>query len=269
MDLHPLREQNLETLRDRVITYLREVRRPVDSPEIARNLLGGPGRSAGVSSVLIRALLERDARFEEHTRGRWSLHSPVEVATPLEDACFTVVDLEATGSNPAVDQILEVGMVRIEGLAIVDRFETLVRPSIPIPSWIRRLTGINEDAVRSAPSMGDIAPRVMDRMADATFVAHNVEFDYPFLRSHLLAEGYRPQSVPRLCTVRLARRHLPDLQSYRLDALAQSLNVPLDRHHCAVEDATATARIFLRMVTLLRRQGVDTVEALMATLGDD
>jgi DNA polymerase III epsilon subunit family exonuclease len=260
---HPLRDENLETLRARAHSYLRRVDRPLDTRELARKLFHGRYRSPAVSTVLIRTLLGRDERFFELDPGMWQLVQPIPLETPLAEVKFTVVDLEATGSNPRTDQIIEVGIVRIERLRIVSEYETLVRPSVPIPSWIRRLTGIDEDTVRHAPRFCEIADEVLEHLSGAAFVAHNVEFDAPFLFSQLGGEGYRPPPCPLLCTVRLARRFLPQVDSYRLDALASHFGIPLERHHRAVDDAMATAAIFLRLVQRLRTAGVVTLGDLM------
>jgi len=174
-----------------------------------------------------------------------------------------VVDLEATGSNPRSDQLIEVGMVRLHGTRLRWRYESLVRPSIPIPSWIQRLTGIREASVAAAPAFEEIAPRVMEGLEDAVFVAHNVDFDLPFLYSHLRAEGHRPPHCSRLCTVNLARRALPDAPGYRLDTLAEHLGITLQRHHRAIHDAEATALILVALIDRLRDRGIRTVGQLL------
>lgn len=261
----PLRDANLETLRARAHAYLSGAQRAVGTRELAHELFRGCHRSSGLSSVLIRTLLGRDDRFRELESGSWRIVEPFELGTRLAECSFAVVDLEATGSNPSTDHVIEVGIVRIERLRVVSEYETLVRPGVPIPVWIRRLTGIDDAAVRNAPSFSDVAEEILAELADAVFVAHNVEFDYPFLYSHLQSEGYRPPPCPQLCTVRLARRFLPDADSHRLDALATHLGIPLKRHHRAVDDAMATAGILLRLISRVGSCGVDTLGELLET----
>jgi DNA polymerase III epsilon subunit family exonuclease len=257
-----LRTENLETLRGRAHRYIHDVNRPVGSRELSRALFRKRERGE-VSPLLIRTLLGTDSRFLEPHSGTWQLAASTHLQEPLETARFIVVDLEATGSNPRSDQLIEIGMVRLEGTEVTWRYDSLVRPGIPIPSWIQRLTGIRETSVDSAPSFAEIAPSVMEGLRDAIFVAHNVDFDMPFLYSHLRAEGFRPPHCSRLCTVNLARRALPDAPAYRLNALAAHLGVALDCHHRAIEDAEATASILVELIAILKARGVKTVGQLL------
>lgn len=232
------------------------------SPELSRALFRKRARGE-VAPLLIRTLLGTDSRFLEPRTGTWQLAASTHLQQRLEDATFVVVDLEATGSNPRSDQLIEVGMVRLQGMRPRWRYDSLVKPSIPIPAWIQRLTGIRESSVETAPAFEEIAPDVMEGLADAIFVAHNVDFDLPFLYSHLRAEGFRPPHCSRLCTVNLARRALPDAPGYRLDTLSEHLGISLDRHHRAIDDADATARILVELIGGVREYGIRTVGQLL------
>ena len=265
MEFRQLRTEDLDSLRTRAHEYFRRVDRPVPSPELARELFHADAPDDAVSPLLIRTLLKRDLRFRETNRGTWDLVGARYHNVPLDQARFCVVDLEATGSNPRSDHVIEVGVVVVEGLRITDRFSTLVQPEVRIPEWIQRLTGIDEATVRDAPRFHQIAPGLVELLRDSIFVAHNVEFDHRFLRAQLRALQLEPPLWPTLCTVHLSRRALRGLDSYRLDALAEVLDIDLDRHHRAVDDAEAAARILLHALReVLLPRGMRTVGELLA-----
>jgi DNA polymerase III epsilon subunit family exonuclease len=265
VEFRQLRSEDLDSLRSRAHAYFRRVNRPVPSPELARELFATEAPDDAVSPMLIRTLLRRDERFREMHRGTWDLIGARYHHVPLERARFCVVDLEATGSNPRADHVIEVGIVVVQGLQVSERFSTLVQPEVRIPEWIQRLTGIDESTVHGAPRFHQIAPRLVELLRNSIFVAHNVEFDDRFLRAQLRAVDQEPSPWPTLCTVKLARRALRGLDSYRLDALAEHLCVPLDRHHRAVDDAEAAAHILLHALReVLIPRGMRTVGELLA-----
>jgi len=257
LETPPLRDSDLDSLRSRAESYLSAARRPVGYGELARQLFSKPRVDESVGRLLMRTLLGRDGRFRELPHGRWQLRADPDKRTPLSRASVAVVDIEATGSDPSSDEIIEIGIVRIEGMEIVSKYSSVVRPSGPIPTWIRRLTGIGQRDVESAPRFGEIAPRVRREIDADLFVAHNVDFDYPFLLGQLDAEGIAVANPAQLCTVRLARRLRPKLKSFRLSAVSRHFGVGLDRHHRAGEDAVAAAGILLPMLEELQAQQPD------------
>src|SRR5579863_2115640 len=127
---------------------------------------------------------------------------------------YAIVDIETTGGYAANNAITEVAIVLHDGNREVKRYETLVRPYQPIPRYIQALTGITDEMVADAPPFGEIAPIVHEWLKDAVFVAHNVNFDYSFLKHQLQACGLDLQAK-KLCTVRLSRseEHTSELQS--------------------------------------------------------
>ena len=247
---------------ERALDYFDEVDRPVPSNELVRVLFPSARVENGHSPRMVREVLRRDRRFREQSTGTWDLVGARHHHLPLEDARFCVVDIEATGSNPQRDQVIEVGIVVIEGLQVAQRFGTLVNPGQRIPIWIRKLTGIDDAVVSDAPPLAEVAPEIVDLLRDGVFVAHNVDFDERFLRGRLEAEGIPLPWWPTLCTVRLSRRLLSEHDSFRLDALAASLGIEMDQHHRAVSDAEAAASILLHIIR-------DKVEALeISTVGE-
>ncbi|WP_417941159.1 exonuclease domain-containing protein [Flavobacterium sp. RS13.1] len=160
---------------------------------------------------------------------------------------YAIVDIETTGGNASGSRITEIAIIVHNGKGIIDRFETLVNPQKEIPATIFALTGINNEMVRSAPIFDDIAKKVFEMLADRIFVAHNVNFDYTFVRHELEKSGFK-WKARKLCTVRAARKIRPGYKSYSLGKLCQSLDIPLENQHRAGGDADATAILFSKLL---------------------
>lgn len=160
---------------------------------------------------------------------------------------YAVVDIETTGSYAAGNGITEIAIVIHDGNNVLNVYETLVNPHQPIPYFIQGLTGINNDMVAHAPSFSEVAANVYELLQDKVFVAHNVNFDYSFLRHHLKNEGYE-LNTKKLCTVRLSRKIMPGLKSYSLGKLCHQVGIRLTNHHRAGGDAIATAELFGMLV---------------------
>lgn len=160
---------------------------------------------------------------------------------------YAIVDIETTGGNASGSRITEIAIVIHDGTAVIDRWETLVNPQREIPLAIFALTGITNEMVREAPVFDDIAEKVLELLTDRVFVAHNVNFDYSFVR-HQLAEAGVKWTPRKLCTVRAARKIKPGLPSYSLGNLCHSLDIILENRHRAGGDADATAILFSRLL---------------------
>lgn len=159
---------------------------------------------------------------------------------------YAIVDIETTGGRSNTDRITEVAIITITNGEVVDRYETLINPGVRIPATITRLTGIDDALVEDAPSFSEVAAEIHKRTADAIFVAHNVNFDYGFLKEHFSEVGmtWKPR---RLCTVRLSRKIMPGMYSYSLGKLAQQLGYIIEHRHRAMGDCDFTAELFLKL----------------------
>ncbi|MFT7334788.1 MAG: DNA polymerase-3 subunit epsilon [Porticoccaceae bacterium] len=160
---------------------------------------------------------------------------------------YAIVDIETTGGNASGSRITEIAIIIHNGTNIIDRWETLVNPEKEIPIAIFSLTGINNEMVREAPIFDAISDKVLELLTGRIFVAHNVNFDYSFVRHQLEASGFK-WTAPKLCTVRAARKIKSGLGSYSLGRLCQSLDIPLINQHRAGGDADATAILFSRLL---------------------
>jgi len=169
------------------------------------------------------------------------------------DGTYVVFDIETTGFSPTKNKIIEIGAVKVVNGAIVDHFNEFVNPDVPIPFEIERLTGINDSMVIDAPKIDVILPKFLEFVGDAALVAHNASFDVSFIKHNagVLNLPFRPTVLD---TVTLARVLLPNLNRYKLDTVAKALNVSLENHHRAVDDAEATAHIFVKFIEMLKTQ---------------
>jgi len=162
---------------------------------------------------------------------------------------YAIVDIETTGSRPSDDKITEIAVIIHDGTTIVDSFTSLINPGRSIPYQISQLTGITDEMVRDAPRFHEVARQIVEITNGKVFVAHNVRFDYSFLKSEFHSLGYNYQRKT-LCTVRLSRKLIPGLPSYSLGKLCNSLNIPLRDRHRAFGDAKATSLLFDKILKL-------------------
>ncbi|MEE1885584.1 exonuclease domain-containing protein [Pedobacter flavus] len=162
---------------------------------------------------------------------------------------FAIVDIETTGGHPSINRITEISIIIHNGEKVVEKFSSLINPLKPIPIYITALTGINDEMVVNAPKFHEIAPKIISLLEGKIFVAHNVNFDYSFLK-HQLNEIDYVLNLKKLCTVRLSRKLIPQLPSYSLGKLCNSLNIEIHNRHRAEGDATATTILFEHLLKL-------------------
>ena len=171
------------------------------------------------------------------------------------DDTYIVFDLETTGFSAIKDRIIEIGAVKMEKGVIVDTFSTFVNPDRPIPFKIEQLTGINDSMVLEAPKIETVLPEFLEFIGDAALVAHNASFDVGFIEQNCRYQDIYPEFTS-LDTVALARVLLPNLSKYKLNVVAKALDISLENHHRAVDDAGATAEIFLKFIEMLKEQHI-------------
>ena len=169
---------------------------------------------------------------------------------------YAIVDIETTGGYASANGITEISVYVHDGEKVVKHFETLVNPQQPIPRYITALTGIDNNMVEDAPVFDDIADVLFDILNEAVFVAHNVNFDYSFIKHQFRGSGY-DLTAKKLCTVRLGRKIFPGLRSYSLGNLCRSLNIHIENRHRAGGDAQATVKLFEYMLANGARLHID------------
>ena len=156
---------------------------------------------------------------------------------------YAITDIETTGGLYNRDKIIEIAIIVTDGNIILDEYQSLIHPERSIPYSITRITGINDDMVSQAPKFYEVAKKVVEIMDGCIFVAHNVKFDYGFIKQEFKNLGYA-FNKKRLCTVKLTRRHLPGLKSYGLDNLINHYQLHVPDRHRAYGDTLATYKIF-------------------------
>jgi len=177
----------------------------------------------------------------------------------LDSETYVVFDLETTGFSPVHNRIIEIGAVKVGGGKIIERFSTFVNPEVPIPYRIEKLTGINDGMVMDARTITAILPEFLEFCEGCVLVAHNAGFDMGFILENAKREGLTADFT-YIDTVGISRMLLTDQSKHTLDAVAKRLGVSLENHHRAVDDAEATAEIFLKFLPMLLEKGADTLE---------
>ncbi|MBN3555886.1 ATP-dependent DNA helicase DinG [Fictibacillus nanhaiensis] len=176
---------------------------------------------------------------------------------------FVVIDFETTGNSAAKgDRIIQIGAVAVEAGQITDRFSTFIQPGVPIPPFIEQLTGINDEMVKDAPLFEEVAPKLLQMLEGAYFVAHNVMFDYSFLQGELDHAGYSRLSMPLIDTVEMSRLLLLGADGYQLGMLADYLGLEHLNPHQADSDAEVTAKLLIHLLEKLENLPLATLERL-------
>jgi DNA polymerase-3 subunit epsilon len=157
---------------------------------------------------------------------------------------YAVVDIEATGGNHIKGKIIEIAIYIYDGEKVIDEFSTLINPETNIDWYVTKLTKITNSMVKDAPKFREVAQQISDLVKGNIFVAHDVDFDYKFLKAELKKAGF-DINEPKVCTLQLSQKHMPDSESYSLGKLCDSLEIPIppETRHRAGGDAFATTKL--------------------------
>ena len=169
---------------------------------------------------------------------------------------FVVFDIETTGLSNKHNKITEIGAVKVRAGAVVDTYSTFVNPETLIPEQITKITGITNEMVKDAPTINEALPGFLDFIKDSCVVAHNAEFDVGFIRESCNKGGFKFDN-PILDTLKLSRVLLSHLKKHKLDVVAKELGINLENHHRAVNDAKATAEIFIKFIDMMKEKGIN------------
>lgn len=189
--------------------------------------------------------------------GEVIIHNPSDLL--IRDSSFIVFDFETTGLSNINDEIIEIGAVKVKNGEIIDTFGTFLSPEKSIPAKITDLTGITNDMVKGAPQLNEVIDDFIDFIADSVLVAHNAIFDYGFLKGALKRAGKPYINNAVLDTLGLSRAIYTDLKNHKLNTICKHLNVELENHHRAVDDARATAGILLNMLDEIGKQDINNL----------
>ncbi len=229
---------------------------------------------------IVNGRVVRESRHQDTSYGDWApVTGPHEVEiekkkvggrrkadppVPLEKLEYVVVDVETTGgAHIRGHRLTEIAIVRVDANGKkTHEYSTLINPERLIPIEITKLTRIEQHMVTDAPRFEDVAREVRELLADRVFVAHNAAFDWGFLNAEFIRATGRPLLGRRLCTVRLARKVVPEVRRRSLDALSYFFNIHNEARHRAYGDARATAHIFRRLLDRVWDRQIDTWQAL-------
>ncbi len=158
---------------------------------------------------------------------------------------YSIIDIETTGVKPGHSKIIEIAIVNHDGEKIIEKWSSLIDPECSIQYFITNLTGINNQMVEGAPKFYEVAKKIVEMTKDSVFVAHNVGFDYGFIKAEFKELGY-VFNRKKLCTVRLGRKIIPGHKSYSLGKITKDLGIKLTNAHRAMGDTLATVELFER-----------------------
>ena len=185
-------------------------------------------------------------------------------STPLEEAEFSVLDVETTGLSARNNRVIEIGIVKVKNLKITDKYTTLINPGCDIPYFITQFTGIANSDVAYSPSFHNIVEKIEDFVGNSIISGHNLSFDESFLLYEFTRNDYEPLSNLTICTLKLARKIFPELKSKSLASVSQHLKIKNKESHRALSDAEATAKILIKIIKkLYKEEGVKTIQQLI------
>jgi DNA polymerase-3 subunit epsilon len=250
------------TLAERVVARLLAAG-PQRASALCEEVFELAGAPVAVAERLTLALLGADPRVRQLPDGRWGLVAEAQGSPLLEDCAFAVVDVETTGMRAGGgDRITEIAVAVLHGGRREVVFDSLVNPERPIPPMISGVTGITNAMVKDAPRFADIADQVLAALGGRVFVAHNARFDWSFVGAELRRTRDLVLDGPKLCTVRLARRLVTNVQSCGLDNLTRHFGFENQARHRAAGDALVTAQLLARLLGLARDGGARTLQDL-------
>ncbi|MGB4458903.1 MAG: exonuclease domain-containing protein, partial [Defluviitoga tunisiensis] len=179
----------------------------------------------------------------------------------IQEAEYVVFDLETTGLEPALNEIIEIGAVKLKDMKIVSKFHSLVKPKKPVSQFTTNLTGITNEMLEKENPIEVVLPEFLSFIEDAILVAHNAEFDYRFLRewvSKVYNEHFEQTYIDTLAL----SKSLLNLKGYSLDKVVDELNLGNFEHHRAHEDANVTALVFIKLIEMAKNKNIKKLSEL-------
>ena len=236
-----------------------------DTSELVGLLLSGAGSDPELGGRLVRQLLDGDPNFSfDAATAQWRLAESDRLRVGLDQAEFTVVDLETTGGRAGPGTIIEIGAYRMVGKRLTETFSRLVRPQGGIvPRFITGLTSITTEMIREAPPIEEVLPAFREFMGDRVMVAHNAGFDFGFLDFEYRRIFGIGLANPVLCTLRMSRRFMPSLKRRRLDLLAGHFGLSLEGRHRGLGDARMAAELLSIFLEMAERMGITRLDRLL------
>ena len=175
------------------------------------------------------------------------------------DTTYCVLDLETTGLSFRTDKITEVGIMKVKNGEVIDSFSCFVNPEKPIPPEVVEVTKITDEMVKDAETIDKVFPKILDFVGDSVLVAHNADFDIPFLKYHGKLLGYELNNT-YMDTLRLAKVLFPEFTKYKLGFIADKLGIEVEVAHRALDDVDTTVKVMNVMMDMLKEKGAKTID---------
>lgn len=175
------------------------------------------------------------------------------------DTTYCVLDLETTGLSFRTDKITEVGIMKVKNGEVIDSFSCFVNPEKPIPPEVVEVTKITDDMVKDAETIDQVFPKILEFVGDSVLVAHNADFDIPFLKYHGNLLGYQLNNT-YMDTLRMAKVLFPEFTKYKLGIIAEKLGIKVEVAHRALDDVDTTVKVMNVMMNMLKEKGAKTID---------
>ncbi len=187
----------------------------------------------------------------------------------IDNLDCVVFDLETTGLEPTAAEIIEIGAFKVKGKELQSVFSNLVHPEKPISAEITRITGIDNEMVKDAPYAETVLNKFIEFIGSDLLIAHNADFDIPFLKHHL--KKYLNVEIENqvACTLKLSRHLLPNLYNHKLHTVGEHFNLPIKNRHRAIGDVEITFQVWVNFVETLKQKGIHNqrnLDSLMSKL---
>lgn len=189
--------------------------------------------------------LEKEYKFLSRARGEL-----------LENLEYVILDIETTGLEPTLNEITEIGALKIENKEVKNIFSSLIKPKTPVSLEITRLTGIDNEMVKDSPAVELVLPKFLDFIGSAILVVHNAEFDISFLKHHLKKALNKEIQNQIACTLKISRYLLPNLVNHKLHTVAAHFELSAENRHRAIGDVELTYQVWLNFINLLKEKGL-------------
>ena len=180
----------------------------------------------------------------------------------IDNLNFCVFDLETTGGNHTIDQIIEIGLVKVKKRQIVASKHFFINPGMPIPDFIQKLTSIKDKDVKDAPKIIEVLDEILEFMGDDILVAHNISFDIPFFNSVLVRHQREKLTNRVMCTNLMTKHLIPEIMNSNLNYMSTLFNLNHGQAHRAIEDAKATAELLITYLNFFISKGIKKINHL-------
>ncbi|MFC1511294.1 PolC-type DNA polymerase III [Candidatus Margulisiibacteriota bacterium] len=174
----------------------------------------------------------------------------------IETLSYVILDIETTGLEPIANEITEIGALKTNGTELKEVFSSLIKPILPIPPEITRLTGIDDELVKDAPPAKNVLTRFFDFLGSSVLVAHNADFDLSFLKHHIKKSLGKELPNSIACTVKISRHLLPNLANHKLHTVASHFGLKIANRHRAIGDAELTYFIWEKFIPMLKEKNI-------------